>query len=83
MARGRQPEQPCGTTAAAQRHYRRRERLCAACQLAVDLARNRLGTMRPDHREIRNGLPEFRPYRYRGLGYDQYEQTDGTVKIDG
>ena len=21
--------------------------------------------------EVRNGLPEFRPYVYRGLGYDQ------------
>ncbi|HEV2372086.1 MAG TPA: hypothetical protein VGS19_07955 [Streptosporangiaceae bacterium] len=26
--------------------------------------------------EIRNGLPEFRPYVYRGLGYDQFGDDD-------
>jgi hypothetical protein len=26
--------------------------------------------------EIRNGLPPFKPYVYRGLGYDQYGDDD-------
>lgn len=26
--------------------------------------------------EIRNGLPEFKPYVYQGLGYDQYGDDD-------
>jgi len=69
---------PCGTYAAAQRHYKNSEKLCGPCAEAmrqhvasVRAARGRNdGELTPDRREIRNDLPEFRPYRYRGTGED-------------
>lgn len=73
---------PCGTPAALRRHYKRKEPVCDLCaearkrQTAADYAR-RSGrwapSSGPDRREIRNGLPEFRPYVYRGTGYDVLE----------
>jgi hypothetical protein len=65
---------PCGTPAAARRHYRRGEPLDAACR-AVEHRRlaGNASEMSPDYRETRNGLPEFRPYVYRGTGEDQLE----------
>ena len=71
--------QPCGTLAAYKRHQRRGEPVDEACRLANRLARSRNGY--PSGKEagghggaarraVRNGLPEFRPYRYQGLGYD-------------
>ena len=82
MTRGPQPEQPCGTPAAAKRHARRGEPPCPACAQAGRLAQAQrrgsdpYGTSTravPDLRPVRNGFPEFRPYVYRGLGYDIYE----------
>ena len=77
---------PCGTPAAARRHWRRGEKPCDACRLASrrytaeqhgsdPWAFQRHGRAEPDRREIRNGLPEFVPYVYRGLGYDIYEEA--------
>ena len=67
--------QPCGTAAAARRHYRRREPLDEACLQAARSERawrngQDAGAQSPDLRERRNGIP-WRPYVYRGLGYDQ------------
>lgn len=66
---------PCGTSAAVRRHHRRGEPLCEACaaeQRRVGAERKGCasGNHTPDLREIRNGLPEFVPYVYRGTGYD-------------
>ena len=66
---------PCGTQSAARRHWRRHEPLDEACRQA---ARNEFagrrglqaGTQSIDRREVRNNLPEFRPYVYRGTGVD-------------
>lgn len=33
--------------------------------------------------EFRNGLPEFRPYKYRGTGADIYAGMDGDERMDG
>lgn len=76
---GRKAVKPCGTVAALRRHYKRNEPVCEACaearrqRTAEDYAK-RSGrwapSSGPDRRMIRNGLPEFRPYVYRGLGYD-------------
>ncbi len=65
-----EPWQPCGTPAAARRHYRRGEPLCEACAQAARRKRSggRAGSQVADFREVRNGLPEFRPYVYRGAG---------------
>ena len=65
---------PCGTPAAARRHWRKKEPLCEACKQAHrnESAARGLGTCSADHRPIRNGLPEFVPYVYRGTGYDIY-----------
>lgn len=67
---------PCGTPAAARRHWRRHEPLCEACSRAHRNEQAARGGHDPgvhsfDHREIRNGLPDFVPYIYRGTGYDQ------------
>jgi len=74
---------PCGTESACRRHRRRGEPVDEACLHAEWLARTERagsdpwntakGGGRPDFREIRNGLPEFKPYTYRGTGEDQYE----------
>jgi hypothetical protein len=70
---GPPPRQPCGTLAAVRRHYRRGEPVCADCRQAERLAHRK--DMRPplgaDWRPVRNGLPEFVPYVYRGTGEDQ------------
>jgi len=68
--------QPCGTPAAARRHWRRREPLCDDCTRAhrnQQAARkgHDPGAHSFDGREIRNGMPDFVPYVYRGTGYDQ------------
>lgn len=68
---------PCGTPAAARRHQRRGEPLCETCRQAARREKaGRIGVMpgtdSPDYREVRNGLPEFRPYVYRGTGTDAY-----------
>ena len=71
---------PCGTPAAARRHWRRGEPLDQACLQAHRNDRaKRLGyaagnTQVPDWREIRNGIP-WKPYRYRGTGRDAYDGT--------
>jgi hypothetical protein len=69
---------PCGTEAAARRHRRRGEPLDEACRRAARIkAQERRGRdpwafAQPDYREVRNGIP-WKPYVYRGLGYDQLE----------
>jgi hypothetical protein len=69
---------PCGTSAAARRHRRRGEPACEACLQAerLRIAQQRGGTapssLSIDRRHVRNGLPEFRPYVYRGTGDDIY-----------
>ena len=66
---------PCGTSAAYRRHRRRGEPACPAC-LEAERLRNsdRYGwevtALTPDRREVRNGIP-WKPYVYRGLGFDQ------------
>jgi hypothetical protein len=81
MPRGRKPERPCGTAAAARRHYKHGELLDEACKAAVrrqsaesnarrGTGPGDAGSKTADSREVRNGLPEFRPYVYRGTGYD-------------
>ena len=72
---------PCGTPAAYRRHLRHGDPPCAICLQAERLRTGeRYGsdpwnpTQAPDRRAVRNGLPEFRPYVYRGLGYDQHEE---------
>ena len=62
---------PCGTPAAARRHWRRREPLDEAC-LQANRRKCRINVrgLAHDRREIRNGIP-WKPYRYNGLGYDQ------------
>ena len=75
---------PCGTEAAARRHWRNGEPIDDACRHAARRARSQRaghagtgnGELVPDLRERRNGLPEFRPYVYRGLGYDIYDPED-------
>ena len=61
-----------------------RERLRAPAAIVFDpdtraksaaQRRRRHGSSGPVPVEIRNGLP-FRPYIYRGLGYDQYGDDD-------
>ena len=52
--------------AAARRRYRRGT-MPRDCSRGVD------GSLPV---EVRNGLPEFRPYVYRGLGYDIYGDDD-------
>ena len=82
MPRNPWPEdrlQPCGTLAAYRRHQRRGEPPCHDCRLANRYKNTQVTgypsgreTRLPDYRETRNGLPPFRPYTYRGLGYDLY-----------
>lgn len=73
---GRYAIAPCGTPAGARRHYRNGEKPCPDCLTAARIQRspNGYATGResriPDWRERRNGLPEFRPYRYQGTGHD-------------
>jgi hypothetical protein len=70
-----------GTEAALRGHYRRGEKPIAGwCQACAAYGRRRwaerqgraraAGVLSPDRREVRNGLPEFRPYVYRGTGAD-------------
>ncbi len=66
---------PCGTAAAARRHWRNGEPLDEACLQAA--RREKAGKQTGQaqlrsvaRRETRNGLPEFRPYVYRGTGTD-------------
>lgn len=64
-----------GTSRGARAHYRRGERPCPACYQAMLTSQGTRGGYNggansPDRRERRNGLPEFRPYVYRGLGFD-------------
>jgi hypothetical protein len=66
---------PCGTPAAARRHYRHGEPPCGACLAANQNEKARQmghqgGGQSIDRRDIRNGIPEFRPYVYRGTGRD-------------
>lgn len=68
----------CGTDAGYQRHRRRGEPQCYAC-LQAQARRNSdrtgsefRGPQIPDTRQVRNGLPGFRPYAYRGTGADAY-----------
>lgn len=86
MPRGRKPERPCGTAAAARRHYKHGEPLDEACKAAVrrqsaesnarrGTGPGQSGSKTADYREVRNGLPGFRPYVYRGTGYDIMEEA--------
>jgi hypothetical protein len=66
----------CGTDAGYQRHRRHGEQPCYPC-LQAQARRNAerkgseyTGPQIPDPRRTRNGLPEFRPYVYRGTGAD-------------
>ena len=64
---------PCGTTGAYRRHIRNREQPCPACRAAQqDYKAARAAGMRaesaPDTRAVRNGLPEFVPYIWKGQG---------------
>jgi len=70
--------QPCGTEAAYQRHRRRKEPACYPCLQANARAHadqrggEYTGPSVPDPRPLRNGLPEPKPYVYRGLGCDAF-----------
>ena len=70
--------QPCGTPAAARRHHRRHEPLCAACKAADRLDRMQPGGLvtragfDPDPRPVRNGIPET-AYRWRARRYPMAE----------
>jgi hypothetical protein len=64
--------QPCGTDAGYQRHRRRGERSCYPCLQAQARRQGRACPAVPDPRPVRNGLPEPRPYVYRGLGCDAF-----------
>lgn len=70
---------PCGTAAAYRRHQRNGETPDYECQQAAardqaDKGRNPSGrNLLADPRPRRNGLPEWRPYVYRGAGYDTFE----------
>ena len=68
---------PCGTAAAARRHWRRGEPLDELCLQAARRDRGSTGRQAPDRRARRNGLPAFRPYVYRGTGRDIYEGDGG------
>lgn len=66
---------PCGTAAAARRHYKRGEPLDEDCKAAVrrekaDRSGGQSSVLSIDRREIRNDMPEFIPYKYRGTGHD-------------
>jgi hypothetical protein len=68
----------CGTDAGYQRHRRRGEQPCYPC-LQGQARRNAdrtgsefRGPQIPDMRRVRNGLPEPRPYIYRGSGCDAF-----------
>ena len=70
---------PCGTPAAARRHYRRGEPLDYACLQANANAKSddpwvTGPNAQPDPRPVRNGIP-WKPYVYRGRGYDIYEDV--------
>lgn len=68
--------QPCGTDAGYTGHLRRGERPCYSCRQANARRQATRGGREYiaifDPREVRNGLPEFRPYVYRGTGADAY-----------
>lgn len=65
---------PHGTASGARRHYKRGEKPCEECKRANRQAKTQAtggaGAQTPEIREIRNGLPEFVPYKYRGTGKD-------------
>lgn len=74
------PVKPCGTTAAYRRHLRHRTPPCPEClaanrrhvaamQAKADPAN--AGSLTPETRVKRNGLPAFVPYVYRGTGRDE------------
>ena len=65
---------PCGTAAAYRRHFRAGEKACQACRDAESLRRGHI-PREPDRRQLRNGMPAFKPYVYRGRGYDQLEEA--------
>ena len=71
-------EAQCGTEAGHQLHVRRKERVCYSCMQGHDRYRADLrgyestGPKVPDPRQVRNSLPPFRPYVYRGTGADAY-----------
>ena len=75
----------CGTEAGARRHYRRGEKPCPSCMHASRMkSRERRGSdpwntgngeQALDLREVRNGLPEFRPYRWRGRERQEREAS--------
>lgn len=69
----RHPTEPCGTPAAAKRHWRKNEPLCPACRTASRLdSADRKGydpltaSGAPDHRDLRNNLPVLAPYYRNG-----------------
>lgn len=72
---------PCGTLAAYRRHQRHKERIDYDClqasqRAAMDKEPNATGrSLTPDPREVRNNLPEFRPYVYRGTKRDLGEAS--------
>jgi hypothetical protein len=75
--------QPCGTLAAARRHYRHGEKPCPAC-LAAN-ARAKAGgsgqalTATPDYGGRRNGLPLV-PYRYQARRYPWAQRVLATAE---
>ena len=66
---GPEPYQPCGTPAAARRHYRHGEPPCHDCAAASRADRSDKPGISEDWRPVRNGIP-WKPYRYNGAGYD-------------
>jgi hypothetical protein len=70
-ARGPAATEPCGTTAALQRHLRHGEKPCEACARAgrersADRRGGQVSTPDDGDRLVRNGLPGFIPYVYQG-----------------
>ena len=74
--RSERDRQPCGTTGAYRRHIRNGERPCDDCRKAQKAYRSARAAgmdaeLVPITRELRNGLPEFVPYIYRGCDRDE------------
>ena len=79
---------PCGTIAAARRHYRRHEVIDFECRQAMarDVA-DRAGRpgapmLLDDPRIIRNGLPWWRPYYWRDPARVTPERAAELARID-
>lgn len=67
---------PHGTPAAARRHWRKKEPLCAECLAAARRARSvNAGEQSEDLREKRNNLPDTPRYRYRARRYPLAERA--------